>query len=891
MSSEAPEATPGFFARLRRLLFGTPQRRAVAAVLIACTVSALTWRALDQAVAAPDWNAPIRGFSYNPSHSFTEEDHEYYSEERIRADLIQLKKYTNRVRTYSVSRGLDRVPAIATELGMKVALGIWVQANRELTEAEIKLALKVIRENPTSIERVVVGNEVLTGSWVDPDPAKAIAIVNEYIKQVRRELPRRIKVSTAETWNMWEANPALAKEVDVLVVHMLPYWEGISLERAVGHIQNRLKVITDKFPGKPVIIGEAGWPSEGRQRQGASPSVANQAAFVREFLTRATELGWDYYVLEGYDQPWKVVDEGAVGAFWGVHNADGTLKFELTGEIRSMPDWPWFAGVAVVITMLCSLLLLRTTPHLSFFGQLFLAALAGLIVTAMIVVFDSAALQYAGWETYAVFVVVVPVASLAIAVIMAECVEMAQSLWRVQRRFAQPAPLISEPRVSIHVPAYNEPPEMMIETLNALAKLEYANYEVIILDNNTKDPAVWKPVEAHAAKLGPRFRFFHFDGVKGFKAGALNKALEMTDPAAEYVAVIDSDYQVTPDWLKVAIPHFGNPKIALVQGPQDYRDGAENLFKAMAYQEYAGFFRIGMVERNEDNAIIQHGTMTIMRRPVLDAKQWATWCITEDAELGLRIFEDGHESVYIDRSFGKGLIPDTLAAYKDQRYRWAYGAMQIMKRHARALFSDTTELTRSQRYHFVAGWLPWIADALSLLFTSAALVWSALMVYDSWTFDLPMMSLAAIALGLFAVKTGKTLLLYPFRVGTGFKGALQASIAGLALSHTVGKAVWSGLFTSSMPFLRTPKCEDAAPIRQVLMLASEELLLLVLIGIAVFATAYTRGFGDPAGLVWMATLCVQAIPFVATLVMAFISAAKIGEKKPVKAAESVAPAE
>jgi len=217
--------------------------------------------------------------------------------------------------------------------------------------------------------------------------------------------------------------------------------------------------------------------------------------------------------------------------------------------------------------------------------------------------------------------------------------------------------------------------------------------------------------------------------------------------------------------------------------------------------------------------------------------------------------------------------------------------MQIMKKHKGALFSNTTHLTPSQRYHFVAGWLPWIADALSLAFTSAALVWSALMVYDSWSFDLPMMSLAAIALGLFAVKTGKTLLLYPFRVGTGFKGAFQASIAGLALSHTVGKAVWSGLFTSSMPFRRTPKCEDAAPMRQVLMLASEELLLLVLIGIAVFATAYTRGFGDPAGIVWMLTLCVQAIPFIATLIMAFISAARIGEKKRPVTAAKVAPAE
>lgn len=884
MSSELPEAKTGFFARVRRLVFGTPQRRALAAIFIACAVSVITWRALDREVAAPDWNAPIRGFSYNPSHLYTVEDSKQFSPERLRADLTQLKRSTNRVRTYSVSRGLDKLPEIAGELGMKVALGIWISSDLAYNEQEIDNALKLLRTNRTSIDRIFVGNEAILRGDV------SVEQLNDYIKRVRREVPRRVKVSTAEPWNVWDANPALADEVDFIGVHMLPYWEGVALESAVGHIQNRLKVLSDKFH-KPMVIGEAGWPSEGRQRNGASPSVANQGAFIRAFLTAAKELDWDYYLLEAYDQPWKVEDEGAVGAFWGVYQADGTPKFELVGEITSLPDWPWFAGAAVLITMLCGALLLRTTPHLSFFGQLFLAALAGLIVTAMIVVFDSAALQYAGWETYAVFVVVVPVASLAIAVIMAECVEMAQSLWRVQRRIAAPPPMTDEPRVSIHVPAYNEPPEMMIETLDALARLDYANFEVIILDNNTRDPSVWKPVEAHAATLGARFRFFHFDGVQGFKAGALNKALELTDPAAEYVAVIDSDYQVTPDWLKVCIPHFHNPRVALVQGPQDYRDGGENLFKTMAYQEYAGFFRIGMVERNEDNAIIQHGTMTIMRRPVLDAKQWATWCITEDAELGLRIFEDGHESVYIDRSFGKGLIPDTLAAYKDQRYRWAYGAMQIMKKHKGALFSKKTELTNSQRYHFIAGWLPWLADALSLAFTSAALVWSALMVYDSWSFDLPMMSLAAIALGLFAVKTGKTLLLYPFRVGTGFKGAFQASIAGLALSHTVGKAVWAGLFTSSMPFLRTPKCEDAAPIRQVLMLASEELLLLVLIGIAVFATAYTRGFSDPAAIVWMLTLCVQAIPFVATLIMAFISAARIGEKKQSVTSGNVAPAE
>ncbi len=858
---------------MRAALWGARRAKAIPALLIASVVTVLTWAMLDRQVDAPDWNAPIRGISYNPSHGFTFETH--FSEERLKADLQQIKGLTNRVRTYSVSRGLDQVPVIANGLGMKVALGIWVESDKDKTHREIELALKTIRANPVSIDRVVVGNEAVLRGEITP------ADLAVYIRDIKRELPRRVKITTAEPWNVWADEPGMAdvaRECDFITVHMLPYWEGIGIESAVGHIENRMQAVAAKFPGKAIVIGESGWPSEGRQRQAAAPSAANQAAFVRSFLMRAKELGWDYYLIEAYDQPWKGDEEGAVGQFWGVFDATGTQKFTLEGIITSKPNWPWFAAIATAITVLVGALLLRATPHLSFFGQLFLAALAGLIVTGMIGVFDSASLQYAGWGTYLLFLFVVPVASLAIAVILAESVEMAHSLWRVQRRDPTPPPMTSEPRVSVHVPAYNEPPDMMIETLNALAALDYQNFEVIILDNNTKNPDVWKPVEAHAATLGPRFRFFHFDGVTGFKAGALNKALELTDPSAEYVAVIDSDYQVTPDWLATCIPHFANPKVALVQGPQDYRDGQENLFKAMAFEEYAGFFEIGMVERNEDNAIIQHGTMTIMRHHVLNEKKWATWCITEDAELGLRIFEDGFESVYLSRSFGQGLIPDTLAAYKDQRYRWVYGAMQIMKHHWGALFGNETKLTSSQKYHFIAGWLPWLADGLSLAFTTAALVWSALMAIDQHMFDVPMMSLAAIALGLFTVKTGKTLLLYPFRVGTGFKGAVKASIAGLALSHTVGKAVWAGIFTSKMPFLRTPKCEDAAPFRQVILLASEELILLGLSIAAVVVTVLTRGFGDPAAIVWMLTLCVQAIPFTATLIMAFISAAKIGER-------------
>ena len=220
-----------------------------------------------------------------------------------------------------------------------------------------------------------------------------------------------------------------------------------------------------------------------------------------------------------------------------------------------------------------------------------------------------------------------------IAVLIAEAHEWAEAHWSIARRpfvlaAAAGAPL---PKVSIHVPAYNEPPQMLIETLDALARLDYPDYEVIVVDNNTKDEAAWRPVEQHCARLGARFRFFHVDPLPGFKSGALNFALARTAQDAQIIAVIDSDYQVEPGWLRDLVPALAEPKIAIVQAPQDYRDGGESAFKAMCYAEYRGFFLIGMITRNERNAIIQHGTMTLVRRQALEeVGGWAQWCLYGD---------------------------------------------------------------------------------------------------------------------------------------------------------------------------------------------------------------------------------------------------------------------
>ncbi len=849
---------------------GGGQLRIAVALVMVVGASALFWTSRDYTVTAPEWDGQVRGIAYNPSRTFTLRQNRKIAPERIAQDLAQLSKITGHIRTYTVAGGMDKVPEIARRHGMTVSLGLWISPDMDKNEKEIALGIRTALANRRTIDRVIVGNETQTFGSVSADQ------LNRYIQQVRAALPARIKITTAEPWSTWMMTPEIGKYVDVVFVHLLPYWENVDIRGSLKSTEGFYNHVQAEFPDKQIVVGEAGWPSEGRTRGRAEASTANEGWFIRAFVQFAMEKGWDYYIMEGYDQPWKDAGEGSVGRYWGLFDASGNPKFAFTGLIRNFPEWRGYALMAAVLSLLLGLLVLGRMPRVRQTGYLVMGGMIVLVSTGLLALIDATALEYVDRTDIVAMIAMSPLVLLACAVILTEGIEMAASLWRVERRVMRVGIPEKSPRVSIHVPTYNEPPQMVIETLNALARLDYDNFEVIVLDNNTPDPEVWRPVEAHCRTLnaeGARFRFFHFDGLKGFKGGALNRALALTDPAAVYVAVIDSDYQVQPFWLRRVIPYFASPAIALVQGPQDYRDAGLNRFKSMAYEEYRGFFHIGMVERNEHNAIIQHGTMTIVRKDALEEVEgWSEWCITEDTELGLKLFEAGYEAAYVPQSMGSGLMPDTLEAFMTQRYRWVYGAMQMLKRHARAIFVGGSALSWPQRYQFLSGWLPWISDGLGMVVTLMAIVWTVLMWVLPSMIDVPMPALSAAAMALFATKLIKTLLLYPPKVGSGVKGAFAASVAGLSLTHTVGKAAWTGLLTSGKPFLRTPKCADPASFTQVLRVVWQEAILLTLLSMAMISMGFDRGFQDPAVSLWMVMLGVQSLPYLATMVTARISA-------------------
>jgi len=850
-----------------RQWIGGGKFRIALALALVVSASVLFWASRDYSVVAPDWDGQVRGIAYSPSHVFSLRDHDHITPEQIDRDMAQLSLLTGRIRTYTVAGGMEKVPEIARRYGLTVSLGCWISADLDQNETELTLCIKTALANRRVIDRVFVGNEAILFGFVTPDQ------LNGYIKRVRDALPSRIKVTTAEPWSTWLLTPEIGQYVDVVCVHLLPYWEGVPARDSLGFLQRAYNDVQQEFPDKPIVVGEAGWPSEGRSKKTAEASLANEAYFMRAFVQLAMEKGYDYYLLEAYDQPWKGGNEGSVGASWGLYDALGNPKFGFTGLLRTFPQWRTYALFAAVLTLALGLLILGWMPRMRQQGYLVMGGLVAIVTTGLLVLIDASSLEYVDPADLAMIIAMTPLVLLASTVILTEGIELAASLWRVERRAIRVAIPERSPRVSIHVPCFNEPPAMVIETLNALASLDYDNFEVIVVDNNTPDVETWLPVQARCAALGERFRFFHYDNMAGFKAGALNEALKLTDLETTYVAVIDSDYQVEPFWLRRALPLFASHEIALVQGPQDYRDAHQNIFKAMAYEEYRGFFHIGMVERNEHNAIIQHGTMTIVRKAALEeVGGWSTWCITEDTELGLKLFEAGYSAAYIAESMGSGVMPDTLDAFMGQRYRWVYGAMQIMKQHAASIFLGWSRLSWGQRYQFLVGWLPWISDGLGMIVTYMALIWTGLMWASPQTFDVPLPALSAAALALFVAKTMKTLLLYPQKVRSGLKGALMASIAGLSLTHAVGKAVLSGLVTKGKPFLRTPKCEDQALLSQALRKVWQETTLFAFCLLALLSLASGGNFDDPSVKLWMVMISVQSLPYLATIVTAAISA-------------------
>ncbi|MEX0928510.1 MAG: glycosyltransferase family 2 protein [Balneolales bacterium] len=406
-----------------------------------------------------------------------------------------------------------------------------------------------------------------------------------------------------------------------------------------------------------------------------------------------------------------------------------------------------------------------------------------------------------------------------------------------------------KPLVSIHIPTYNEPPDLVCDTLDALVDLDYENFEVIVLDNNTRDPLIWGPVKEYCNKLGKRFRFRHVDHLKGYKAGALNVCYDMSSSQAEYILVIDADYKVHPDLLRISLSYFTDEKIALVQFPQAYYN-ADHRNRGLS-DEYEHFFQVYMNMANKLNCVLSTGTISVIRKKALSrVSLWSDRTITEDVDLGLRLHEAGFHGVYVPESLGKGLMPSDLKSLRQQRERWVYGntqtffnflAMSKKSISARQFIGIFTQLTAWVNFMLI--------PVITLALTGVAVMLQPHPLY------MPVALVSVATIWVYLLEKGAFFMLAFRNRGKTMKQAFLAYLVHLGLIWE-GSGSWLRFLMRENPgFNRTNKFRVAGPLKDLLpgLLFT---LALVISGVLLFM----------AQAPVPAMLCLAAAPFFLSII-------------------------
>ena len=348
-----------------------------------------------------DPNAKLQCVSYAPfrAHQTSLSAATQVSREQIAEDLAQLAEISECVRTYANDHGLDQIPELAAKVGLKVIQGIFLDRNREKNSRQISTAIRLAREFPETVSALVVGNEVLLHR--DMTASELAATIRSIKAQVA------IPVTYADVWEVWLRNREIYDAVDFVTVHILPYWEDIPVRAkfAAAHVDAIRRRMAAEFPDKEILIGETGWPSEGRMRDAALPSRTNQARVVSEILDLARRESFRVNLFEAYDESWKQELEGTVGGYWGLFDsAQRVLKYPPGIPISNYPLWELQMGSGMLLAILvfgAAWLTSRRKPWqprlLSWFAVGISATTAGILfgVAAQKMVYES--YEAGGW--------------------------------------------------------------------------------------------------------------------------------------------------------------------------------------------------------------------------------------------------------------------------------------------------------------------------------------------------------------------------------------------------------------------------------------------------------------------------------------------------------------
>jgi exo-beta-1,3-glucanase (GH17 family) len=331
--------------------------RALIALVAFTGVAALNllwWWWPNRPVEIAGWTAePLQSVSfapYRPGQSPLTRT--FPTPDQIEEDLRRIQGKVRAVRTYSAGENLETVPQRAGKYGLKVWHGAWLNDNEKENLEQINLLIDHANKYKDTVERVIVGNEVLLRKDLTANELR------RYIRQVKQRVSQ--PVTYADVWEFWMRNPSLADEVDFITIHILPYWEdepvGVDRREPDGrlsiekHLVDIYRKVQARFPGKKIVIGETGWPSDGRMRSDARPGRVEQVRYFSIFRSAAEREKFDYNVIEAFDQYWKARQEGTVGAAWGLLDAQRRDKFELGKPVVAEPHWQILFALSTIAT-------------------------------------------------------------------------------------------------------------------------------------------------------------------------------------------------------------------------------------------------------------------------------------------------------------------------------------------------------------------------------------------------------------------------------------------------------------------------------------------------------------------------------------------------------------
>src|SRR5438128_2220132 len=796
--------------------------RAVVAVLLFVTAAhAGLWGLFQEKQAAPDFRGILPSLSYapvEPGHIGTDLAAD---SEKVRADLKKLSTLARAVRLYSSTEGNELVPPIAAEFGMKVTVGAWIDKDSNRNNREIEAAVNLARRN-SNVIGVVVGNETVYRGEQVPienlgpipeiglEPAEAARILREETERVRdAEAQPEDKRAEALRWALAENN----------------------VYRLIKLIQ-RIK----KSVNVPVTTGEIWniWRDH--------PRLANSADFIAAHVLPYWENFTDKQAVDQAVAMYRLLREQFPGkriviAEFGWPSAGYNLRDAVPGLFQQASVLRNFVTRAEAIGMDYNIVEAIDQPWKFFEGG----------VGPYWGVLDASREPKFAWTGPIVNENYWKLAAIALLV----GILMSLPILRLEQPTIMQALVLSAAANGVGawastVFAYWAGHYFVLGSAFALTLGLILLVPLVLIAMARIDE-----IAAVAFGHGPR--------------RLVAKSAESMPPAT----IVDADYVVHPDWLKDLVPVFADPRVGLVQAPQEHRDGDRSLMHYIMNGEYAGFFDIGMVQRNECNAIIVHGTMCLIRRSAMDmAGGWSSDTICEDTDLGLTIQQQGWLTHYTNVRYGEGLLPDTYEAFKKQRHRWAYGGFQIVKKHWRRFMPGASRLTPDQRREFSLGWLNWLgAESLGVVVAILNLIWVPIVAFADIAIPDKILTLPIIA--SFIVSLAHFISLYRLRVKIKAGQMLGAMIAAMSVQWTVSRAVAQGLITEHLPFARTSK--GGLSVMSIEFQAFWEAVLGVLLLVGATVLVVTNGYKQVREIyIFAGVLVLQSLPFLAAVAIALL---------------------